>query len=101
MDGLIDDARFQDGTEEWVETSGDPDAATFVQVMSGQTRDPERAREMMKQDQPDMRSFRPEILGSVTVGHEDGRWTMVVHFTSEEAAREGERKQPPPECSRP
>ncbi len=45
-----------------------------------------------------MSGFRPEILGSVVVGHQDGKWTMVIYFTSEAAAREGERKEPPPNC---
>ena len=31
------------------------------------------------------------------IGHEDGRWTQVIYFTSEAEAREGERKEPPPE----
>jgi hypothetical protein len=38
-----------------------------------------------------------EILGSGTVGHEGGAYTMAVYFTSEAAAREGERKEPPPQ----
>jgi hypothetical protein len=37
-----------------------------------------------------------EILRSVTVGHEGRAYTMA-YFTSEAAAREGERKEPPPE----
>jgi hypothetical protein len=31
------------------------------------------------------------------VGHEGGEYTVAVYFSSEEAAREGERKEPPPE----
>jgi hypothetical protein len=42
-------------------------------------------------------AFRPEILGSVAVGHEVGAYTMAVSFTSEAASREGEPKEPPPE----
>ncbi|MGB8379689.1 MAG: hypothetical protein WCG47_00345 [Dermatophilaceae bacterium] len=41
--------------------------------------------------------FRPEGLGSLTVAHDDGAYTMVMYFTSEAEAREGERKQVPPE----
>jgi hypothetical protein len=100
MEKMVDGVTFQDSTDVQVETSGDPDSATFVQVMTGQTNDPDRARQLMSQDQPDMRSFRPDILGSVTVGHEDGKWTMVNYFTSEAQAREGERKQPPPEMQK-
>jgi hypothetical protein len=32
----------------------------------------------------------------VAVGHEGGAYTMAVYLTSEEA-RDGERKEPPPE----
>jgi hypothetical protein len=39
----------------------------------------------------------PDIIGSVAVGHESGAYTMAVYFTSEEEAREGERKEPTPE----
>jgi hypothetical protein len=100
MEKLIDDVSFQDSTDVQVDTFGDPDTATFVQVMTGRTSDPERARQLMAQDQPDMQSFRPDILGNVMVGHGDGRWTMVNYFTSEEAARAGERKEPPAEMQK-
>ena len=33
----------------------------------------------------------------MAVGHESGAYTMAIYFTSEAAAREGERKEPPPE----
>jgi hypothetical protein len=32
----------------------------------------------------------------VTVGHEGGSYTLAFYFTSEQAARDGESKQPPP-----
>lgn len=44
-----------------------------------------------------MAAFRSDILGSVSSGHDDGRWTQVIHFTSEVDARAGERKEPPAE----
>jgi len=31
----------------------------------------------------------------VTVGHQGGGYTLAFYFTSEQAAREGEREQPP------
>jgi hypothetical protein len=37
------------------------------------------------------------MVGSVSIGHEDGGYTMVMYFTSEAEAREGERKEIPPE----
>ena len=89
---------FHDSTSVEVDTAGDPTEAGFVQVMQGRTSDPERARELMAGDPTDWRSFRPEILGTMSVAHETDAWTMAIYFTSEEAAREGERKEPPPEA---
>jgi hypothetical protein len=77
--------------------TGDPDTAGFVQVMQGRSSDPERARELMAQDPDDWAAFRPDVIGSVAVGHEGGACTMALYFTSEQAAREGERKEPPPQ----
>jgi hypothetical protein len=88
---------FSDSSEVDVDTNGDPATATFVQVMQGRTSDPERARRMMSEDSTDWSSFRPDMLGSVAAGHDGGAYTMVMWFTSEAEAREGERKEPPPE----
>jgi hypothetical protein len=60
--------------------------------------DAARAREVMAQIPSDvMASYRPDVLGSMVIGHEDGAWTQVIYFTSEAEAREGERKEPPRE----
>jgi hypothetical protein len=88
---------FQDSTTVEVDTPGDPARAGFVQVMQGRSSDPDRVRELMASDPTDWSEFRPDILGSVSVGHEEGAWTMALYFTSEEEAREGEQKEPPPE----
>jgi hypothetical protein len=89
------EAAFRDSGDVTVDVTGDPDDAGFVQVMRGQGSDPGRARELMEQDSAEWAAFRPEIIGSVAVGHEGGAYTMALYFTSEEAAREGERKEPP------
>jgi hypothetical protein len=94
---FTDEPVFRNSTSVDVDTPGDPGQAGFVQVMQGRSSDPERARQLMADDTIDWQAFRPEILGSVSVGHDDGGWTMALYFTSEEAAREGERKEPPPE----
>lgn len=91
------EATFSDSQDVAVDLVGDPADAGFVQVMQGRSKDPARARELMADDSVDWGQFRPEILGSVAVEHEGGAYTMVLYFTSEEAAREGERKEPPPE----
>lgn len=88
---------FHDSSSVVVDTPGDPSQAQFVQVMQGRSSDPDRVRELMANDPTDWESFRPEILGSVSVGHDEDGWTMAIYFTSEEEAREGEQKPPPPE----
>jgi hypothetical protein len=86
---------FRDSNDVTVDINGDPDAAGFVQIIQGRGSDPDRARELMAEDSSEWAAFRPDMIGSVGVGHENGAYTMALYFTSEEAAREGERKEPP------
>ena len=88
---------FRDSSDVRVDAHGDPGTAGFVQVMQGRVRDPGRARELMAQNAGERSAFRPDVIGTVTVGHEGGAYTLAIYFTSEQAAREGERKQPPPQ----
>src|SRR5262249_6628257 len=97
---FTDEPVFLNSTGVDIDTSGDPDAAGFVQVMQGRVSDPARARELMASDPTDWECIRTESLGSVSFGHPDGDWTMAIYFTSEEAAREGEKKEPPPEMQK-
>ncbi len=90
-------ATFRDSSDVVVDVSGDPDEAGFVQVIQGRSSDPARARQLMGEHGPEWAAFRPDIIGSVAVEHDGGAYTMALYFTSEEAAREGERKEPPPE----
>ncbi|MGY1808651.1 hypothetical protein ACI8AF_14885 [Blastococcus sp. SYSU D00669] len=89
---------FLDSEAVEVDLRGEPDRAGFVQVMQGQVTDPDRARKVVEEMSTDeMARFRPDVVGSVMIAHDEGRWTQVVYFTSEAEAREGERKAPPPE----
>lgn len=90
-------ATFRDSDDVTVDLQGDPARAGFVQVIQGRTRDPERAKQLMKQDPDKWAAARPDALGSVLIGHEGGDYTMVMYFTSEAEAREGERKEMPAE----
>ena len=90
---------FHNSSHVDVDLAGDPGQAGFVQVMQGRTTDPERARELMNDDSVDMQSFRPDILGSVSVEHDGDAWTMALYFTNEAEAREGEQKEMPPEMA--
>jgi hypothetical protein len=94
---LTDDVIIDESTKVVAEGSGDPDRAGFVQVMRGESRDPDRAFELVRQNGPLMARERPEILGRLIAQHDGGRYTMALYFTSEQEAREGERKPPPPE----
>jgi hypothetical protein len=82
-----------------VDLAGNPDNAGFVQIIQGRSSDPAKARELMGQDSDAWAAFRPEILGSVGIGHGGDRYTAVLYFTSEAAAREGEKKEAPPELA--
>jgi hypothetical protein len=93
------EATFRDSSDVTVDVNGDPDQAGFVQVMQGRGSDPDRARELMNQDADKWAELRPDVIGSVAVGHEGGAYTMAMYFTSEAEAREGERKQLPPELA--
>jgi len=97
MRGLLDgEVTFRDSEDVTVELAGDPDRAGFVQVMQGRVSDPERAKELMASVPADLSAaYRPDIIGSLGIGHEDGGWTQVLYFTSEAEAREGERKEMP------
>jgi hypothetical protein len=98
MAALFDgDPEFHDSSSVTVDTPGDPSQAGFVQVMQGRTTDPEKAQELMAADDVDLSALRPEILGSVSVGHDGDQWTMAIYFTSEAEARAGEQKPMPPE----
>jgi hypothetical protein len=94
---LSGDATFRDSRDVVIDVNGDPDRAGFVQVIQGRNSDPARARELMRQDSGEWAAFRPDIIGSVAVEHDEGFSTVALYFTSEQAAREGEGKEPPPE----
>jgi hypothetical protein len=94
---LLDgEATFRDSREVVVDLVGDPNDAGFVQIIQGRTSDPQRARELMGQDSGEWAAFRPDILGSLSAEHDEGDYTVVLYFTSEADAREGERKEVPP-----
>jgi hypothetical protein len=91
------EATFRDSSDVTVDVRGDPDQAGFVQIMQGRSTDPERAKQLMAQDEDKWAALRPDMVGSVVIGHDGGAYTMVMYFTSEADAREGERKEVPPD----
>jgi hypothetical protein len=94
---LTGEASFSDSSDVTVDLPGDLDEAGFVQVIQGRGQRPGPGAGADGAGLAGVGRLPPDILGSVAVGHKGGAYTMAVYFTSEEAAREGERKQPPPE----
>jgi hypothetical protein len=73
---------------------GGSDSAGFVQVIQGRIRDMGRMRELMRRSERELGDFRPDVIGGTHAEHGDGGFTDTIYFTSEQEAREGERKQP-------
>lgn len=87
---------FHDCADVQVLGPGGSDEAGFVQIMQGRVRDRQALRDFWNEDNTRaMREFRPEIIGGLVAVHPDGGCTIAIYFTSEEAAREGERKEVP------
>ncbi len=86
---------FLDSDEVLLDLAGNPDDATFVQIIQGKGSDSERAKQLMTENSDEWAAFRPDVIGSAVVQHGGGRYSMAMYFTSEAAAREGETKEPP------
>jgi hypothetical protein len=93
-------ASFMDSTDVTVDVQGDPDRAGFVQIIEGRATDADRGRMLAMQDADKWAEFRPDVIGSVQAGFPGGVYAMEMYFTSEADAREGERKEPPPELKK-
>jgi hypothetical protein len=95
------DVTFHDCDEAMEFLGGGADDAGFVQVIQGRVEDPERFRRFFEQQPMDMlKQTRPEIIGGTLAMEPDGRFTQTVAFRTEDAAREGERKEMPEEVRR-
>ncbi|MGW7482825.1 hypothetical protein ACWGH8_30020 [Nonomuraea muscovyensis] len=75
---------------------GGSDSAGFVQVIRGRVRDAGRVRELMRAGEADLAQARPDLIGGLAAVEDDGTYVDAAYFTSEEEARQGERKELPP-----
>ncbi|GAA4085336.1 hypothetical protein ACFFOS_18020 [Nocardioides kongjuensis] len=96
MDGP---AEFHDCDDVTLFLDGGSDDAGFVQIIRGKVDDPSRLKAMMA-DTETLHEMRPEILGGTLAIEADGSFVETVAFTSEAAAREGERMEPPEDVRR-
>ena len=94
------DVTFHDCSEIHELGAGVPDQAGFVQVIQGRCLDVQRARELLGRMNEPMRAARPDVVGGMVCMHDggDGRFTQAVYFTSETEARQGERRELPPQA---
>jgi hypothetical protein len=87
---------FHSCTDVDVYLGGGSDSAGFVQVIQGNPIDRDRVRQLDVEFESLAREYRPDIIGWIVAWHpDDGRFTSVVYFNSEEAARKGETQEPP------
>jgi hypothetical protein len=92
------DATFKNSIAVDTDIAGDPNQAGFVQFVLGKVSDADRARELMRRDPiQKWADFRPDLIGTVTAIHQGGEMTTAAYFRSEQEAREGEKKEVPPE----
>lgn len=75
--------------------SGGSDDAHFVQIMEGRSADVARMHRLMDEHTDEVHQARPEIIGGLMLDAGDGRYVDAIYFTSEQEAREGERKEIP------
>jgi hypothetical protein len=86
-----DDVTFHNCTEVEMILGGGDNAAGFVQVLQGRTNDETQMRTTGRAIQDELHALRPDILGVVVAFHGDGGFTQAIYFSSEEAARAGEK----------
>jgi hypothetical protein len=94
------DVTFHDCDDVMLMLDGGSDEAGFVQVMQGRATDPEKFHRFNEQPMDALHEQRPDIIGGTIAMQPDGWFTETIFFRSEEAAREGERKEMPEDMRR-
>jgi hypothetical protein len=89
---------FTDSEDVQTFLGGGSDDAGFVQVMKG-TASRDQMREMDAAFEQHAPSFRPDLMGVLRVWTDPESYVEAAYFTSEAEAREGEKKEPPPELA--
>ncbi|GAA1417575.1 hypothetical protein ACFQZ4_39635 [Catellatospora coxensis] len=94
---LVFDPTFHDSADVRGYLATGSDDAGFVQVITGQTSDPDRMMDSVVRLSASLHQFRPDLIGGTVALHHDGTFTEAVYFTSLEQARAGEQRRLPPE----
>jgi len=92
------DVTFTDSEDVETFLGGGSNDAGFVQVMKGSA-DRDRMHALDQAFEPHAASFRPDLIGGLRVWTGPSSYIDVSYFTSEAAARDGEKKEPPAELA--
>jgi hypothetical protein len=96
FDGEVEFAKSADVT---TYLAGGSDSAGFVQAMKVSGVDRARVDEADREFEKLAADFRPDLIGGVRVWTAPDAFIEANYFTSEDAAREGEKKEPPAEVA--
>lgn len=89
----LEDVVFHDCEQVDLFNEGGSDDAGFVQVIQGKVADVEKARELDRASEEQLRTMRPDVIGGITAWHpQSGRHTSAMYFTSEAEARTKEQE---------
>jgi hypothetical protein len=91
------EVQFLNCTEVQPWLDGGSDSAGFVQIMEGRSPDVVHMHELMNRHPDELHQARPDLIGGLLMDAGDGRYVDAFYFTSEDAAREGEKKDVPEE----
>jgi hypothetical protein len=94
------DPAFHDYDDAFTMLDGGSDDAGFVQVMQGRVDNADGFRSFMQGPMDGLREMRPEIIGGTVAIADDGQFTQTIYFTSQDAAREGEKQEMPEDVQR-
>jgi hypothetical protein len=92
MEPLLDDVTFRGSSDVALLFDGPSTAATFVQVMQGTAPDRAKAEALQTPElEAQLRTARPDLLGSMRLWFDGGDYLEAAYFTSEGDARSGEK----------
>jgi hypothetical protein len=87
------DVTFHDCPDALTFLDGGSDEAGFVQVIQARGDAPDQMQQRMEQQSDELRQIRPDVIGGLFTRQGDREFTQAIYFTSEEAARQGERDE--------
>ncbi len=93
------DVTFTDSEDIETFLAGGSNEAGFLQVMKGSRIDRRKLHALDESFEKHGATFRPDLIGGFRLWTGPDSYVEVGFFTSEADAREGEKKEPPPELA--